>query len=229
MTDQDISREKLTRIVIFRYIMAIGIFMMVFFLPAGTFNYWEGWVYMAILMFPMLFGLIYLLNKSPELLARRMKFKEQVTQQKRIVSLSYFPILLAFILPGFDHRWGWSSIPIGVVIIAQVLVVVGYGIVLLVFRENQYASRIIEVTQKQKVIDTGPYALVRHPMYFGTTLLYILSPLALGSTWAVIPAVFIVPVLVFRIMDEEKMLARDLEGYPAYMQKTRYRLVPGIW
>jgi protein-S-isoprenylcysteine O-methyltransferase Ste14 len=229
MTGQDISQGKLTQIVISRYIMAIVFFLIIFFLPAGTFNYWEGWVYMAILLFPMLFGLIYLLKKSPELLARRMQFKEKVNQQKWIVGFSYIPLLLAFILPGFDYRWGWSTIPLWIIILGQIMVVVGYGIVLLVFRENQYASRIIEVSQKQTVIDSGPYALVRHPMYFGTMLLYVISPLALGSYWAVIPAVFIIPVLVFRIIDEEKTLARDLEGYSAYIQKTRYRLIPGIW
>lgn len=229
MTNQDMSQGKLTRIVMTRYIMAIVLFMLTFFVPAGTLNYWEGWVYMAILLLPMLIGLIYLLKRSPELLVRRMQFREKVKQQKWIVGLSYIPLFLSFILPGFDHRWNWSTIPVGITILAQILVLISYGIVLWVFRENQYASRIIEVSQTQTVIDSGPYAIVRHPMYFGTMLLYVLSPLALGSYWAVIPAVFIIPVLVLRIIDEEKMLAKDLVGYAAYMKKTRYRLVPGIW
>ena len=229
MTNQEFSRADLCKIVVSRYLMSIVALMILFFVPAWSLDYWEAWVYLFILFSPMLFVLVYLLNRSPELLARRMKFKEKATQQKLIIKLSYIPFSLAYILPGFDHRFGWSNPPFWIIILAQLLVVVGYGIVMLVFRENQFASRIVEVTENQKVITSGPYAIVRHPMYVGTLLLYVISPLALGSSWAVIPAVFIIPVLIFRIIDEEKMLANELEGYTEYMQKTRYRLVPGIW
>ena len=155
--------------------------------------------------------------------------REREAEQKLIIKLSYIPFLLAFLLPGFDKRFGWSNVPVGVVVIGDILVLLGYGIVFLVFRENRYASRIIEVEQGQTVIRSGPYAMVRHPMYLGSLLLYSLSPLALGSYWAMIPAILIIPIIVARIRNEESVLARDLNGYQEYMQKTCYRLIPGIW
>jgi protein-S-isoprenylcysteine O-methyltransferase Ste14 len=140
-----------------------------------------------------------------------------------------FWFILAFILPGLDRRFGWSDVPVPVVLAADLLVLLGYGIVVLAFRENQYASRTVQVEQGQKVIATGPYALVRHPMYLGAMLMYAASPLALGSYWALIPALVIVPILVVRIVNEEQVLERELPGYPEYRQATRYRLLPGIW
>jgi protein-S-isoprenylcysteine O-methyltransferase Ste14 len=177
----------------------------------------------------MLLVLIYLLKNDPGLLERRMKMREREAEQKLIVKLSYFHFLLAFLLPGFDKRFGWSNVPAGAVVIADILVLLGYGTFFLVLRENRYASRIIEVEQGQKVISSGPYAMVRHPMYLGLLLLYIFSPLALGSYWAMIPAILIIPIIVARIRNEESVLARDLGGYQEYMQKIRYRLIPGIW
>lgn len=200
-----------------------------FFLPAGTLAYWQAWVYLAILFIPMFCVLVYLVKNQPELLARRMRTKEQEPQQKRIIGLSFIPFLLAFILPGLDKRYGWSQTPVPVIIVMDVIVLLGYGIVFLVFRENQYASRIVEVESNQKVISSGLYSIIRHPMYLGSLMLYIFSPLALGSYWALIPAIFIVPVIVARIKNEETILERDLQGYREYMQATRYRLIPGVW
>jgi len=137
--------------------------------------------------------------------------------------------LLAFILPGFDYRLHWSNVPLTIVAISDVLVLLGYLFIGLVFRTNSYASRIIEVEKNQKVITTGPYAIVRHPMYLGVFVFYTFSPLALGSYWALIPALLIVPVLFIRIRDEEKELLDNLEGYKEYLVKTKYRLIPGIW
>ena len=229
MSNSQSSQSELIRMVFVRFLGAILVLSAVFFLPAGTFAYWEAWVYLAILFIPMLFVLIYLLKNDRGLLARRMKMREREAEQKLIIKLSYIPFLLAFLLPGFDKRFGWSNVPVGVVVLADILVLLGYGIVFLVFRENRYASRIIEVEQGQTVISSGPYAIVRHPMYLGSLLLYILSPLALGSYWAMIPAILIIPIIVARIRNEESVLARDLNGYQEYMQKTRYRLIPGIW
>jgi protein-S-isoprenylcysteine O-methyltransferase Ste14 len=212
-----------------RLLVAIPVLLAMFFLPAGTFAYWEAWVYLAVLFIPMLLVLIYLLKNDPGLLERRMKMREREAEQKLIVKLSYFHFLLAFLLPGFDKRFGWSNVPAGAVVIADILVLLGYGTFFLVLRENRYASRIIEVEQGQKVISSGPYAMVRHPMYLGLLLLYIFSPLALGSYWAMIPAILIIPIIVARIRNEESVLARDLRGYQEYMQKIRYRLIPGIW
>ncbi len=209
--------------------MGIPALLLILFLPAGTFIYWEAWVYLAILLIPMLIVMAYFLKKTPEFLVRRMKLKEKEGEQKIIVKLALIPFLLAFILPGIDKRFGWSNVPIFIIVAADILVCVGYIFVVLVFKENQFASRIIEVVEGQKVIQSGPYRIVRHPMYMGSTLMYVASPLALGSYWAIIPAIFIIPIFVARIINEEKVLTKELEGYLEYKQKTRYRLIPGIW
>jgi protein-S-isoprenylcysteine O-methyltransferase Ste14 len=212
-----------------RFIPGFFVLGGMFFLPAGTFAYWEAWTYIAVLFIPMFFVFIYLIKNEPELLARRLKMKEKEAEQSLIIKLSYIPFLIAFLLPGFDKRFGWSNVPVVVIIISDILVLLGYGIFFLVLKENPYASRIVEVEPEQTVITSGPYAKVRHPMYSGVLLLYIFSPLALGSYWAIIPTIFIIPVILARILNEEKILARDLKGYKEYMQKTRYRLIPGIW
>ena len=158
-----------------------------------------------------------------------MQMREREEPQKRIVMFSLLFFLVAYMLPGFDRRWEWSDVPPPVVIASDLLVMLGYGIIFLVLRENQYASRIVQVEQGQKVISTGPYAFVRHPMYLGAILMYLASPLALGSYWALLPAVLIIPILVARIVNEEKLLQGELTGYREYSQVTRYRLLPGIW
>ena len=229
MNNSQSSQGELIKMVFVRFLGAILVLSAVFFLPAGTLAYWEAWGYLAILFIPMLFVLFYLLKNDPGLLARRMKTREREAEQKLIIKLSFIPFLLAFLLPGFDKRFGWSNVPVGMVVMADILVLLGYSIVFLVFRENRYASRVVEVEQEQTVISSGPYAMIRHPMYLGSLLLYILSPLALGSYWAMIPAILIIPVIIARIRNEESVLARDLSGYQEYMQKTRYRLIPGMW
>lgn len=229
MNNSQSSQGELIKMVFVRFLGAILVLSAMFFLPAGTLAYWEAWGYLAILFIPMLFVLFYLLKNDPGLLARRMKTREREAEQKLIIKLSFIPFLLAFLLPGFDKRFGWSNVPVGMVVMADILVLLGYGIVFLVFRENRYASRVVEVEQEQTVISSGPYAMIRHPMYLGSLLLYILSPLALGSYWAMIPAILIIPVIIARIRNEESVLARDLSGYQEYMQKTRYRLIPGMW
>ena len=229
MSNSQSSQGELIKMVFVRFLGAILVLSTMFFLPAGTLAYWEAWGYLAILFIPMLFVLFYLLKNDPGLLARRMKTREREAEQKLIIKLSFIPFLLAFLLPGFDKRFGWSNVPVGMVVMADILVLLGYSIVFLVFRENRYASRVVEVEQEQTVISSGPYAMIRHPMYLGSLLLYILSPLALGSYWAMIPAILIIPVIIARIRNEESVLARDLSGYQEYMQKTRYRLIPGMW
>jgi protein-S-isoprenylcysteine O-methyltransferase Ste14 len=227
--NKQLSKGRLIIMVCVRFIPGFFVLGGMFFLPAGTFAYWEAWTYIAVLFIPMFFVFIYLVKKEPELLARRMKMKEKEAEQKLIIKLSYIPFLVAFLLPGLDKRFGWSNVPVVVVLIADILVLLGYGIFFLVLKENPYASRIVEVEPEQTVITSGPYARVRHPMYSGVLLLYIFSPLALGSYWAIIPTIFIIPVILARILSEEKILLRDLDGYEEYMQKTRYRLIPGIW
>ena len=223
------DKSTLAKMVISRYVMAFLAITAIIFLPALTLRYWQGWLYMAILFIPMLLVMQYMLRNAPDLLERRLRMRERETQQKKIIALSYIPFFAAYILPGFDVRLGWSNVPAWVSIAAALVVLAGYAIVFLVFRENQYASRVVEVEKEQSVISSGPYGVVRHPMYVGMILLYVFSPLVLGSYWAMIPALFILPVIVARILNEEKVLARDLNGYPEYMQKVRYRLVPGVW
>jgi protein-S-isoprenylcysteine O-methyltransferase Ste14 len=200
-----------------------------FFLPAGTINYWEAWLYIPTLLFPVYFLIRYLLKSDPALLERRMRMQEKASEQKLIIRIASIYFIGSFLLPGFDKRFGWSDPPAWLVLLADALAWAGYLIVVRVFRENSYASRIVEVEEGQKVIDTGPYAIVRHPMYSGVTLLYIMTPLALGSYWSMIPAVLIIPLLIARILSEERILAKYLDGYTDYQNEVNYRLIPFVW
>ena len=229
MENTQLSQAELIKVVGSRLLIGIPALLLILFLPAGTFAFWEAWIYLAILLIPMSLVMFYFLKKAPELLARRMKLKEKEVEQKLIIKLSFIPFLLAFILPGIDKRLGWSDVPITIIVVAEILVLIGYILFFLVLKENQFASRVIEVEKGQKVIQSGPYRLVRHPMYLGAILMYVASPLALGSYWAVIPAIFIIPIFIARILNEESVLAKELEGYSEYKLKTRYRLIPGIW
>lgn len=224
-----ISRTHLLGQVAVRLLAGIPVLMLLLFLPAGTWNYWQAWVYLAVLFTPMLFALVYMLKVAPDLLERRMRAREKESVQKGIITVSLVYFLVVFMLPGLDQRFGWSDVPTAVIIAADLIVLLGYGIVLLVFRENRYASRVVEVEQEQSVISSGPYSIVRHPMYVGMLLMYISSPLALGSWWALLPALLMIPILMARIRNEEIVLVRDLPGYTAYMQQVKYRLLPGVW
>lgn len=229
MSNGQPSQSELIRVVAVRFLVLIPVSFAIFFLPTGAFSYWEAWVYLAIFFIPWLFIVIYLLKNDPDLLARRMRMREKEAKQLLIIKLLYIPLVLAFLLTGFDQRFGWSNVPVSVVFSVDILILLGYGIVFLAVRENHYASCIIEVEPRQTVISSGPYAIVRHPMYLGLSPLYLLSPLALGSYWAMIPTIFMIPFFVARIQNEESVLARELNGYQEYMQKTRYRLIPGVW
>jgi protein-S-isoprenylcysteine O-methyltransferase Ste14 len=222
------SQSELRRTVYTRLAVACLVLPLIFFVPAGTWRYWEAWVYLAIVLVPVFFVMRYLLKHDPAFLERRMRTREQQTPQRWVIVVSFLWFFLAFTLPGFDRRFGWSDVPVWAVLLADLVVLLGYGVILRVFRENRYASRVVEVTEGQVVISTGPYAVLRHPMYVGVLLMYLATPVALGSWWALLPALLIVPLLVARIRNEEEVLARDLPGYTDYMQKTRYRLIPGI-
>lgn len=212
-----------------RAILLFPVLGMMFFLPAGTLNYWQAWAYIFIVSVPAMFLIRYLYVHDRALLERRMRMKERLQGQKLIVGVSWLFFLATFLLPGFDFKFGWSQMPVAVVIVSEVLVLSGYLVVIWVFKTNSYASRIIEIEKDQKVITTGPYAIVRHPMYLGVLIFYVFSPLALGSCWAVIPALFIIPLVTARLKGEEKELRDNLEGYRDYAKRTRYRLLPGIW
>ena len=204
----------------------VGLFI---FLPAGSFRFWEGWIYSFVLFIPLVTTLGYLVKNDPELLKRRLRLREKEPKQKRIVGLSRIPFILGFLIPGFDYRFNWSEVPMLVVITANILVFLGYWLVFLVFRENSYTSRIVEVEKNQTVITTGPYSVVRHPMYTGIILMYLFTPIALGSWWALLIFGFTPVVLILRIFNEEELLKRDLAGYNEYCQKVRYRLMPYVW
>jgi protein-S-isoprenylcysteine O-methyltransferase Ste14 len=229
MIKDQISKSKLKKIMYVRIAFFFPVLAALFFLPAGTWNYREAWIYIAILFIPMLFALNYLMKNSPDLLERRMHMRETQTAQKKIVSLSFIYIILAFLLPGFDKRFGWSDVPFHIALTADLIVLVSYLGVIQVFKTNSYASRVVEVMKGQRVISTGPYAIVRHPMYTAVSFMYVFSPLALGSYWAMIPAALIIPLLVARIKNEEEVLKKELDGYKEYQQKTKYRFIPGIW
>lgn len=213
-----------------KFVLIYPVFIALFlFLPAGSFRYWEAWLYAVVLFIPIAATLTYLLKNDPDLLERRMRLKEKEAKQKVIARFFRLPFLLGFLIPGFDFRYNWSEVPTVIVLIANLLVLLGYLFVLLVFRENTYTSRIVEVEKDQKVITTGPYAIIRHPMYAGSILLFLATPLALGSWWAFLIFGFFPVVLIFRILDEERVLRRDLPGYSEYCQKVRFRLIPFIW
>ena len=223
------EKKKLLIRILLMLVLMDGLFMAMFFVPAGTLDYWQAWVYAILLNFCMLVVTVYLLRNDPGLLERRMQYRERNPQQKLFVAFSYPIFIAVFLLPGFDQRFGWSHMASIISIAAAVVVLLAYGFIFLVFRVNSYTARVIKVEAGQKVITTGPYALVRHPMYLGSIIMYIATPLALGSWVAVIPALLYIPVLALRIRDEEETLARELEGYREYMQKTKYHLIPGIW
>ena len=229
MNNNQLSQGELIKMVFMRILVFIALLLAMFFLPAGTFAYWEAWVYLTVILVSMFSFLIYFLKNDPELLERRMRMREKEAEQKLIVRILSLWFLFTFLLPGFDKRFEWSDVSVEVVIVADILVLLSYGMIFLVLRENRYASRIIEVELEQKVISSGPYAIVRHPMYLGGSLMFLFAPLALGSYWAIIPSLLIIPILVARIRNEEKILERELGGYQEYMQRTKYRLIPGIW
>ena len=229
MKNQSIDAKVLSRRAYLLWGVSFLVMSAIFFIPAGTLAYWEAWLYMAVLLGPMLLLVPYLLRNSPQLLQRRMQMRERQSAQQAIIGVSSIFFLGIFVLPGLDQRFGWSSVPPLVVIAADVLVLLGYGLTIRVFLENEYASRSVEIQEGQRVISTGPYAHVRHPMYAAVILMVLASPLALGSYWAALLGLIVIPILVARIANEELVLARDLPGYAEYRQKVRFRLVPGVW
>lgn len=202
------------------------------FLPAGTLHYWQAWVFIIVFSLSTNAIGVYLALKDPALLERRKKFgpgQEQSPAQKIIISLALLSFLGLFIFCALDHRFGWSPVPAAVSILGDVLVALGLFIDLLVFRENSYGGSTIETVEGQKVISTGPYALMRHPMYVGVLIMVIGVPLALDSWWGLAILLLTVPILMWRILDEEQLLKKELSGYAAYTQQVRYRLVPYLW
>jgi protein-S-isoprenylcysteine O-methyltransferase Ste14 len=220
----------------FRMLSSAGVGLLLFgvliFGPAGTFRYWQGWTF--ILVFTICTNAIglYLARTDPALLERRLKIgpgAETRAAQKAIISLAFLSFVALFVISALDYRLGWSKMPASVSIVGDILVVLGLVIDLRVFRENSYGASTVEIAEGQTVISTGPYALVRHPMYVGVLITVLGMPLALGSYWGLVFMFVNVPILVLRIRDEEAMLQQELDGYVDYMRHVRYRLLPGLW
>ena len=199
------------------------------FAPAGSLGYVGAWRLLAVLFIPMIiFGLAALIL-SPDLLARRLKSKEERTTQSGVVRLSGLLFVVGFVVAGLDFRFGWSNVSQTTIWIACGVFIVGYLLYAEVMRENVWLSRTIEVSEGQKVIDKGLYGVVRHPMYLATLLMFLAMPLVLGSWWAVVPFVGYVPVIVVRALDEEKLLTKELDGYADYCKRVRWHIVPLVW
>jgi protein-S-isoprenylcysteine O-methyltransferase Ste14 len=220
---------KATALIVVRFGLMSVVLGAIFFWPAGTLQYWQAWTYMGVLLIPMFGVLVYFLKKDPTVLERRLRFKEKERRQKLILIFAWPSFLGTILLPGFDRRFGWSTVPPALIIAADAVVLAAYLFFFLALRENRFAGRTIEVERGQKVIATGPYALLRHPMYTAFLPLYLFTPLALGSYWAMLPALLMPVILIARIFNEEQVLRRELAGYPEYMLRVKYRLIPGIW
>lgn len=199
------------------------------FLPAGSLYYPGGWLFVALLFIPMFLAGLFMIAKAPELLKKRLDVKEKQKAQKGVIGLSGLMFIGGFVVAGLDFRFGWSHIPNWVVIAAAVLFLAAYALYAEVLRENAYLSRTIKVEEGQKVVDTGLYGIVRHPMYMATLLLFGMIPLVLGSWYALIVFAVYPILMAVRIKDEEALLSKELPGYPEYMKKVKYRMIPFVW
>lgn len=199
------------------------------FLPAGTLCYAKGWLFLALLFVPMLAAGFVMLFTAPKLLERRLDAKEKQSTQKSVLAFSGLMFMAGFIVAGLDFRFGWSTVPTAVTVIASVLFLIAYGLYAEVLRENAYLSRTVKVEEGQTVVDTGLYGIVRHPMYAATILLFLMIPIILGSWCALIVFAFYPVIIIVRLKDEEALLTRELSGYAAYKQTVKYRLFPFIW
>lgn len=199
------------------------------FLPAGTLDYYGAWLFVFLLFTPIFIVGIVLFLRNPDLLHKRLEMRERDKEQRGVVSLSGLLLVFSLVLSGFDFRFGWSLVPNAVVVLASVLLLVGYVLYAEVLRENVYLSRVVEVQEGQIVIDTGLYGIVRHPMYLAVSLLYIAIPLVLGSWWALLPMSLCVLLLLVRIKNEELLLHQGLPGYTEYTKRVQYRMIPFLW
>jgi len=220
---------KLLLEAIIKWFCGLVLVGLLIFLPAGTMSYPCGWLLMGLLFVPMLIAGFVMLTRSPEFLKKRLNAKEKQGTQKGVLAFSGLMFMAGFTVAGLDYRFGWSSVPGWVVISASVLFLIAYALYAEVMRENAYLSRTVQVEEGQRVVDTGLYSIVRHPMYAVTVLLFLMFPLVLGSWYALIPFGFYPVIIIVRLRNEEALLTRELCGYAEYKQKVKYRLIPFIW
>ena len=220
---------KLAISALIKFTFGLALVGALLFLPAGSLAFFNAWLFIGLLFVPMLILGIVLLVKAPKLLEKRLDAKEKEGTQKGVVAIAALLFLAGFIVAGLDFRFGWSHMPLWVVIVASVILLVSYALYAEVMRENAYLSRTIEVQEGQKVVDTGLYGIVRHPMYAVTVWLFLAIPLVLGSYFSLLCFLPYIPVIIVRILNEEKLLAAELDGYAEYKKRVRYRLVPFIW
>lgn len=212
-----------------KFLLGVVLLGLLIFLPAGSLSYWQGWLFMGILFVPMFVAGLVMMGKNPDLLRKRLNAKEEEKEQKLAVMLSGQIFIAVFLVAGFNWRYQWIMLPEWAVWVSAVVFLVCYLLYAEVLRENTYLSRTVEVQENQKVIDTGLYGIVRHPMYSATTLLFLSMPLVLASPISFVIMLLYIPLIAIRIRNEEKVLEEGLEGYKEYKQKVKYKVIPFIW
>ena len=223
------KNENLFIQALWKFFLGVILLGVLIFVPAWSLHYWQGWLLMGILFVPMFIAGLIMLWKNPELLQKRLNTKEQEAEQKTVVKLSGLLFILAFVLAGLNWRFGWCLLPDWAVWVSAGLFLASYLLYAEVLKENTYLSRTIEVQENQKVIDTGLYGIVRHPMYMATTVLFLAMPLVLASPISFVIMLGYIPVIAKRIKNEEEVLEQGLEGYAEYKKKVKYRMIPLIW
>ena len=214
---------------IIKVLLGILIIGLLLFLPAGKINYWNGWLLIGILFVPMFIAGIVMMIKSPELLKKRLNIKEKQGDQRLVVLFSAIMFIAGFIVAGLNYRYSWIILPDIAIIISSIIFVLSYILYAEVLRENKYLSRTIEVQENQKVIDTGLYGIIRHPMYMATIFLFLSMPLILGSIYSFVIFLLYPIIIAKRIKNEEEVLEKDLKGYKEYKEKVKYKVIPFIW
>ena len=212
-----------------KFVFGLLLVGLLLFLPAGTFAYWQAWLFIGILFVPMFIAGIVLIVRQPELLRKRLDAKEQQQEQKWVVALSGLMFIAVFVVAGLSLRFGWYMLPDWAVFVATVVFLAAYALYAEVMRENVWLSRTIEVQENQQVVSTGLYGIVRHPMYSATLLLFLSMPLVLASPWSFAIMLLYIPIITLRIRNEEQVLERELKGYTEYKQRVKYKLIPFIW
>jgi protein-S-isoprenylcysteine O-methyltransferase Ste14 len=228
-TQSKLNKINLILRTLLNCLLAFILFGLPLFLSAGTFRFWNAWLFLALFEVPFLVILIYLALKNPSLAEKRLQGNEQEKPQRLIMALLISSAIIMLVVSGLDYREHWSSVPTIIIAISSILVIGGFILLFFVMKGNSYASRVVEIQEDQKLIDTGLYGIVRHPMYLAFLVVFVFAAMVLGSWYALIPA-FCIPILVtFRIRDEEKHLLAGLKGYDEYVKNVRYRLIPFIW